>query len=168
MHWDVSILQELKESNLGWVANWNVGCFIHLNPGSAVEQNALFNVIQSLLSQLAVKQSVLSRVLNLLVLTEELGYLHVSSGDRAGLANENLVDFAHLLWGIKLLDKDAILRVHSSGGVGQRDADCEGQALGNNDDEQDNKNVSVPETLLEENLVPWHGSGNLDNEHNND
>ena len=119
-------------------------------------------------SQLAMKKGVLSRVLDLLVLAQELGDLHLSTSDGAGLANEDLVHFAHPLRGIKLLDKDAILTVHSSGGVGQGHADCEWQALGDHDDEQNHEDVRVPETLLEEHLVPWLVSRDLDDKHDDD
>lgn len=168
MYWDISILQELKKSNFGWVANWNVGSGIHLNSSGAVEKDTLLDEFKGDISQLTVEESVLSRVFDLLVLAKELGDLHVTRGNCAGLTNENLVDLTHLLRGVELLDEDAILSIHSSSGVGQRNSDSERETLWNNDHEQHNKNVSILDTLLEEDLVPWLVSRDLYDKHDND
>jgi hypothetical protein len=86
--WDISILQESKESDLSGVTYWNVSGSIHFNSSRAVEQDTLFNEIQSLITKLTVKKGILSGVFDLLIFTKELRHFHVSTSDSAGLANK--------------------------------------------------------------------------------
>jgi len=60
-----SILEEFQKSNFSTISIWNVLCFLHLNLGIAIVQDAIFDKLNSFWRKLTIQESVFSRILNL-------------------------------------------------------------------------------------------------------
>ena len=147
--WDVGILEETEEADLGAVADWDVGGGVHLDSGVAVEEDGVLDALDALVGELAVEEGVLSGVLDSSSFAVELGDPHVVPGDRAGLAAADLLDTTHLLWSIELPDEQLVL-VHSHDSEGEGHTDGEWKSFGDGDDHEHNYEGDVLAELADD------------------
>jgi len=103
---------------------------------------------------LAVKQGVLSGVLNCVALAPELGDFHVTFGESSGLSNQQLVDLSHGLWSFQVSYEDLVLVVHSVYGESERDTDGEWESFWDDDNKDDDNNVGRKWQFPEQDLPP--------------
>ena len=75
LHGDISLLQELDQRDLSCIPDWLKLCLsIHLNARLGVEKDRVLDLIDYVIFQLSVEQSVISLVLNDFILGVELGH----------------------------------------------------------------------------------------------
>jgi hypothetical protein len=107
---DFSLLEELDESDFSAVSNWDVeSLVVHFDSGFAVEEDALLDELDDVVGEFAVEEGVLSAVFDESALTVELGHFHVVLSQSACFAGADLLNAAHDLWGVKVLDQDAVV-----------------------------------------------------------
>jgi hypothetical protein len=83
---NVSVLKHLKQSTFSSISNRHILGAYHLDSGVSVEQNALLNPFDGLISELAVEQSVFPSVLDISRFTVEMADFHLVLGKSSGLA----------------------------------------------------------------------------------
>ena len=80
MNWNISILKELKESNLSSISNWLVNRLIHFNSCIAVIKDALLDSVLSLFTNVTLCKGIFSVVNDLFAFAVELSHLHFIFG----------------------------------------------------------------------------------------
>lgn len=147
MNWNVSILEELEQSDFGTVSNRHIGSSIHLNSCLTVVKNGLLDEALGMVRLDAVEESIGSVHNDVAVAAVELHNLHVVLGNGRCFSNENLLNTAHLLWGVEFANQD-VLRVHSHDGEGKRNSDGQRETLWDGDYNKHNNQVDVAGKLL--------------------
>lgn len=105
MDWDFSLLEELDQTDFCSISNWDVQSFIvHFDSGFTVEKDALFNEFNHIVREFTVEEGILSAVFDESALTVELGNLHIVLSQSASFASADLLNTAHDLWGVQVLD----------------------------------------------------------------
>ena len=141
MDWLLSILHPLDKRDFSALALRNVeGVVIHLNVGRRVPDDALNDLLLDLLVQLAVLESIGSRVQHLVILSEEAVYGHLLGGHGASLTENKVSDLTNSLDAIDVTDKKVIILAHLQDAVGKRDCDGHGETFRNGNDQQDQGN----------------------------
>jgi hypothetical protein len=106
-------LEELDKSYFSSISNWDVECLVvHFNSGFTVEEDALLDEFNDVVRELAIEEGVFSAIFDESALTVELRHFHVIFSQSACFTGADLLNASHDLWGIKILNQDAIV-LHS-------------------------------------------------------
>jgi len=151
VHWDFSSLEPLDKGDLSSVADRDVeGVLGHFDVGLRVVADALNDLLLDHGVQVAVLESVLSRVKNKDILGVEVNNLHLLSRHSASLAKAELLNKANLLDRLKVSDEDVVVVLHEENRVGEGDGHGHGETLRDRDDEHNQSDDDVIDELLRE------------------
>ena len=168
VHGDLSALKPLDKGNFGAVADRDVeGVLSHLDVSLRVVDDALGDLVDNVLIEHSVHESVLARILYIELLSVEAINFHVFSSHSASLTNTNVSEQTCLLNGAEVTYEHIVVFAHLENAVGEGDGDCHGQAFGDGDDEHDKGNHNVVNQLLGEfGTANFFVDANLHKEHN--
>jgi len=109
MNWNISILQKLHKADLSLVSDWHVVDGIHFDSGLAVVEDTRLDLIESVGVQIAMKERVLTSILDWFRFAVELSNFHLSRSYTSGLAAKEIIDLTEFFWGIQLSNEDLVL-----------------------------------------------------------
>ena len=150
---DLSVLEPLDEGDLSAVSNRDVeGIVSHLDVSLRVVHNALNDLVDDCIVELAIHQCVLARVKHEDILGVEVNDFHLLSGHGAGLAEAEISDESNLLDGVDIADEDVVVLVHEENAVRQTQHNCHWEAFGDGDNEHDEGDRDVGDELVHEDV----------------
>jgi hypothetical protein len=175
MDWDISILQKLHKANLSLVSDWHIVYGIHFDSGVTVIEDTRLDFVESVWVQIAMKECVLTSILDWFGFAVELSNLHLSSGYTSGLAAEKVIDLTKLFWGIQLSNKDLVL-VHLLNAESEGNSNGQRKTFWNGNNDEDNNQINILWNFLDDNaprfliFLSTISTVNIDNhaDHKND
>lgn len=175
MDWDISILQKLHKANLSLVSDWHIVYGIHFDSGVTVVEDTRLDFVESVWVQIAMKECVLTSILDWFGFAVELSNLHLSSGYTSGLAAEKVIDLTKLFWGIQLSNKNLVL-VHLLNAESEGNSNGQRKTFWNGNNDEDNNQINILWNFLDDNaprfliFLSTISTVNIDNhaDHKND
>ena len=168
VHWDLSVLEPLNQGDFRAVADRDVERVLsHLNVSLRVVNNALDDLLLDVRIELAVRESVLPRVLDLKFLSVEAVHLHLLSSHSASLADANIGKQTCNLNRFGVAHEHVVVLAHLENASSERDLNSHGQAFWDGDNEHDESDHNVVNQLFCEFSTAYHViDANLQEEHN--
>jgi len=151
MNWNISILQELHKANLSLISNWHVVDGIHFNSGLTVIEDTRLNFIESVGVQIAMKECVLTSILDWFRFAVELSNFHLSSGDTSGLTAKEIVDLTKSLWSRQLSNENLVF-IHLLNAESERNTNGQRKTFWNGNNDEDNNQIKVLWNLFHDNV----------------